>query len=43
LVVIAQTIKGKGVDFMENKVEWHYRSPNPQELEQALQQIEGRS
>jgi transketolase len=43
LVVIAQTIKGKGVDFMENQVEWHYRSPNPQELEQALQQIEGRS
>ena len=25
-VVIAETVKGKGVDFMENKVEWHYRN-----------------
>lgn len=43
LVVITQTTKGKGVDFMENKVEWHYRSPNPHELEEALRQIEGQS
>ena len=27
-VIIAHTIKGKGVSFMENKVEWHYKNPN---------------
>ena len=26
LVIIANTVKGKGVDFMENKVQWHYGS-----------------
>jgi transketolase len=35
-VVIAHTVKGKGVSFMENRVEWHYRSPNPEELASAL-------
>lgn len=35
-VVIAETIKGKGVSFMENKVEWHYRSPNQSELATAI-------
>ena len=39
-VIIANTIKGKGVSFMENSVLWHYRSPNNDELEQALQEIE---
>jgi transketolase len=43
LVVIAQTVKGKGVDFMENQVEWHYRSPNPQELQETLKQLKARS
>ena len=38
-VIIAHTIPGKGVDFMEDKVLWHYRTPNAQELEQALKQI----
>ena len=38
-VVIAHTIKGKGVDFMENRLLWHYKSPNDQELEKALSQI----
>ena len=38
-MLIAHTIKGKGVPFMENKVEWHYRSPSPAELEQALAAI----
>ena len=37
--VIAHTIKGKGVSYMENKVEWHYRSPSPELLEQALTEI----
>ena len=28
LVIIANTVKGKGIRFMENKVLWHYKSPN---------------
>ena len=43
LVIIAQTVKGKGVDFMENTVEWHYRNLNPQQLEEALRQLEATS
>jgi transketolase len=39
-VVIANTIKGKGVSFMENKVKWHYSTPNQEELIQALNEIE---
>ena len=35
-VVIANTIKGKGVGFMEGRLEWHYRSPDRQQLSQAL-------
>jgi transketolase len=40
--IIAHTIKGKGVDFMENQVLWHYRFPNDQELAAALAQLEAR-
>jgi transketolase len=40
LIVIAHTTKGKGVSFMENKVEWHYKSPNLEQLAQALAEIE---
>jgi len=36
LMLIAHTTKGKGVSYMENKVEWHYRTPNDQQLAQAL-------
>ena len=39
LAVIANTVKGRGVDFMENSVEWHYKSPNEEELASALMQI----
>ena len=39
LVIIAHTIKGKGVDFMENTLRWHYSSPNEQQLEEALKQL----
>jgi transketolase len=35
-VIIANTIKGKGVPFMENKLLWHYRSPSEQEYKEAL-------
>lgn len=40
-VIIAQTIKGRGVDFMENKVEWHYRNPGPELFAIALGQLRG--
>lgn len=37
--VIANTLKGKGVPFMEDLLLWHYRSPNAEELAQALQEL----
>jgi transketolase len=39
-VIIANTIKGKGVSFMENKFEWHYKSPNDEQLQMALKELE---
>ena len=33
--IIAKTIKGKGVSFMENDNNWHYRIPNLNELERS--------
>lgn len=39
-VVIAHTIKGKGVSFMENSVLWHYRSPQGEEFERALAELD---
>ncbi len=39
-VVIAHTIKGKGVSFMENTVLWHYRTPQGDELDAALEELE---
>ena len=38
-VVIANTIKGKGISFMENNIAWHYKSPNDIELKKALKEI----
>lgn len=37
--VIAHTIKGKGVSFMENLLDWHYRSPDGEELARALAEL----
>jgi transketolase len=31
-IIIADTIKGKGVSFMEDQPKWHYRMPNKKEL-----------
>ncbi|MEA3389546.1 transketolase [Sphingobium sp. CCH11-B1] len=41
MMLIAHTTKGKGVSFMENKVEWHYRNPTAELLDVALAEIEG--
>jgi transketolase len=38
-VVIAHTVKGKGVKFMENDLAWHYRSPSVDQLKQALDEL----
>jgi len=39
-VIIAHTIKGRGVSFMENKVDWHGKVPNREEAEKALKELE---
>ncbi|CEK19159.1 transketolase [Chthonomonas calidirosea] len=40
-VVIAHTIKGKGVSYMEGELAWHYRSPNMELLRKALDELGG--
>jgi transketolase len=40
LCVIAETTKGKGVEFMENSVLWHYKSPTDVDVKNALSQLE---
>ena len=39
-VLIAETVKGKGVSFMENDILWHYRTPQGEEYEAALKELE---
>lgn len=39
LCVIANTIKGKGVSFMENKVSWHHGVPDQSQYEQAMREL----
>lgn len=41
VVIIANTIKGKGVSFMEGELAWHYKSPNKEQFEAAWAEIEG--
>lgn len=38
--IVAHTIKGKGVSFMEDRLEWHYKSPNDKEFAAALAELE---
>ena len=38
-VIIAHTIKGKGISFMEGQAKWHGKAPNKEQLEQALQEL----
>ncbi len=37
--VVARTVKGKGVSFMENRLEWHYLPMKPEHLEQAMLEL----
>jgi len=38
-IVVAHTIKGKGVSFIENKVEWHSLAPTKEQAKQALKEL----
>lgn len=40
-MIIANTIKGKGVSYMENNVGWHGTAPNAEQLQQALEELNG--
>ncbi len=40
-MIIANTVKGKGVSFMENQVKWHGSAPNKEEVELALKELGG--
>ena len=40
-VIVAHTIKGKGVSFMENEVDWHGLAPNDEQLAAALSELDG--
>jgi len=37
--IVAHTVKGKGVSFMENRLAWHYKSPKPEDLARALAEL----
>jgi len=39
VAVIANTIKGKGISFMEDRVEWHHKVPSAEQVELALQEL----
>ena len=39
--ILAHTVKGKGVSFMENQAGWHGKAPNAEQRDQALQELEG--
>jgi transketolase len=37
--VIAHTVKGKGVSFMEDRVEWHHKIPSAEQVQIAVQEL----
>ena len=39
-MVIAHTIKGKGISYMEHQIKWHHGVPSDQEYESALQELD---
>jgi transketolase len=38
-VIVARTVKGKGVSFMENNVDFHGKAPDAEQLAQALKEV----
>ncbi|TIC84588.1 transketolase [Nocardioides sp. GY 10127] len=41
VAIVANTVKGKGVSFMEDRVEWHHKVPSAEQVEQARQELAG--
>ncbi|WNM56825.1 transketolase [Candidatus Nitrospira allomarina] len=41
LMILAQTVKGKGLSFMEASVDWHHRIPKGEEVEEAIRELMG--
>ncbi len=39
VIIIADTIKGKGVSFMENQLDWHGNAPSQEEAARALAEL----
>ena len=37
--IIANTVKGKGISFMEDRLEWHYRSTNDEQFQKAMEEL----
>lgn len=42
-LLICHTIKGRGVSFMEDRLEWHYKSPNDEQLVLATSEVDNRA
>jgi transketolase len=40
VIILANTVKGKGVSFMENTSEWHGKAPNKEQYEKAIKELE---
>lgn len=43
ICIIAHTIKGKGVSFMEHNILWHYRDPQGSDYDRAIRELQGES
>ena len=41
--IVAETVKGKGVSFMEGQVGWHGKAPNDEQFEQAMAELDARA
>lgn len=39
IAIVANTVKGKGISFMENKAEWHGKAPSQEEYEKAISEL----
>lgn len=42
VVIVANTVKGKGVSFIENRLEWHFKSPNKEQLDIIREELGGK-
>ena len=38
-IIIANTVKGKGVSFMENNASWHGKAPSEEEYKKAIEEL----